>query len=114
MLSLVQRPHQRPPSTGVEYIVELASTYFDPPLHGLVMADVEFSTDQEAQSFPQPPAKIAEVTNDSGSPEAASSGLAVATCLPGSPSTASNPSRSSELNSSTGIDNCSIRRLRRV
>lgn len=32
-----------------------------------------------------------------GSPEAASSGLAVTTCLPGSPSTASNPSRPSEF-----------------
>src|SRR5215472_1684685 len=42
-----------------------------------------------------------------GSPEAASSRLAVTTCVPGSPSTASNPCRSSEPNSSTGIDNCS-------
>jgi hypothetical protein len=48
-----------------------------------------------------------------GSPEAASSGLAVTTYLPGSPSTASNPGRSSELNSSTGIDNCSGRQARR-
>ncbi len=37
---------------------------FDPPLHGLVMADVEFSTDQAAQSFPLPPVAIAEVTDD--------------------------------------------------
>ena len=37
---------------------------FDPPLHGLVMADVEFSTDNEAQSFRPPPAAVAEVTED--------------------------------------------------
>jgi CYTH domain-containing protein len=37
---------------------------FDPPLHGLVMADAEFSTDEAAQSFLQPPAAIAEVTDD--------------------------------------------------
>lgn len=37
---------------------------FDPPLHGLVMADVEFSTDQAARSFPLPSAAIAEVTED--------------------------------------------------
>ena len=37
---------------------------FDPPLHGLVMADAEFSTDQAAQAFPHPPTAIAEVTDD--------------------------------------------------
>ena len=37
---------------------------FDPPLHGLVLADAEFSTDEAAQSFLQPPAAIAEVTDD--------------------------------------------------
>jgi len=37
---------------------------FDPPLHGLVLADAEFSTDQAARSFPLPPAAIAEVTDD--------------------------------------------------
>ena len=37
---------------------------FDPPLHGLVMADVEFSTDQAALSFPLPQVAIAEVTDD--------------------------------------------------
>ena len=37
---------------------------FDPPLHGLVMADVEFSTDNEARSFRPPPAAVAEVTED--------------------------------------------------
>jgi CYTH domain-containing protein len=38
---------------------------FEPPLHGLIMADVEFSTDNEAQSFLPPPAAVAEVTDDS-------------------------------------------------
>jgi CYTH domain-containing protein len=42
----------------------LAVDVFDPPLHGLVMADIEFSTDQEAQSFLPPPAVVAEVTDD--------------------------------------------------
>jgi hypothetical protein len=28
------------------------------------MADVEFSTDEEAQLFPQPPVAVAEVTGD--------------------------------------------------
>jgi CYTH domain-containing protein len=37
---------------------------FEPPLHGLVMADIEFSTDDEAQSFVPPPAAVAEVTDD--------------------------------------------------
>jgi CYTH domain-containing protein len=37
---------------------------FDPPLHGLVMADAEFSTDEAARSFPLPPAAVAEVTED--------------------------------------------------
>jgi CYTH domain-containing protein len=37
---------------------------FEPPLHGLVMADVEFSADDEAQSFLPPPAAVAEVTDD--------------------------------------------------
>jgi CYTH domain-containing protein len=38
---------------------------FEPPLHGLIMADVEFRTDSEAQSFVPPPAVVAEVTDDS-------------------------------------------------
>src|SRR5712664_3401816 len=42
----------------------LSIDVFDPPLHGLVLADVEFSTDEAAQSFPLPPAAIAEVTDD--------------------------------------------------
>ena len=37
---------------------------FDPPLHGLIMADVEFTTDQAALSFPLPQVAIAEVTDD--------------------------------------------------
>ena len=42
----------------------LSIDLFDPPLHGLVLADAEFSTDDAAQAFPQPPAAIAEVTDD--------------------------------------------------
>jgi CYTH domain-containing protein len=42
----------------------LSIDVFDPPLHGLVLADAEFSTDEAAQSFLQPAAAIAEVTND--------------------------------------------------
>jgi CYTH domain-containing protein len=37
---------------------------FDPPLHGLVLADVEFTTDEAARSFLPPALAIAEVTND--------------------------------------------------
>lgn len=37
---------------------------FDPPLHGLVMAEAEFTTDQEAQSFLPPRIAVAEVTDD--------------------------------------------------
>lgn len=42
----------------------LSIDVFDPPLHGLVLADVEFSTDEAAESFLPPPAAIAEVTDD--------------------------------------------------
>jgi CYTH domain-containing protein len=42
----------------------LSVDVFDPPLHGLVMADAEFSTDREAQSFLPPPTAVAEVTDD--------------------------------------------------
>jgi CYTH domain-containing protein len=42
----------------------LSIDVFERPLHGLVMADIEFSTDQAAQSFRQPPVAIAEVTDD--------------------------------------------------
>ena len=38
---------------------------FDPPLHGLVLAEAEFTTNEAAQSFlPPPRAAIAEVTDD--------------------------------------------------
>jgi CYTH domain-containing protein len=43
----------------------LSIDVFEPPLHGLIMADIEFSTDEDAQSFLPPPAAIAEVTDDS-------------------------------------------------
>ena len=37
---------------------------FDPPLHGLVLAEAEFTTDEAAQSFLPPQGAIAEVTDD--------------------------------------------------
>jgi len=37
---------------------------FEPPLHGLVMAEAEFTADQEARSFVPPPIAVAEVTDD--------------------------------------------------
>jgi CYTH domain-containing protein len=37
---------------------------FDPPLHGQVLAEAEFTTDEAAQSFLPPRAAIAEVTDD--------------------------------------------------
>jgi len=42
----------------------LAIDVFEPPLHGLVLAEAEFTTDEAAQSFPLPPAATAEVTGD--------------------------------------------------
>jgi CYTH domain-containing protein len=45
-------------------IPPLSIDVFDPPLHGLVLADVEFTTDDAAKSFPEPPEAIAEVTDD--------------------------------------------------
>ena len=42
----------------------LSIDVFNPPLHGLVLADVEISTDEAAHSFLLPPAAIAEVTDD--------------------------------------------------
>jgi len=42
----------------------LSIDVFEPPLHGLIMADIEFSTDSEAQAFLPPPAAIAEVADD--------------------------------------------------
>jgi CYTH domain-containing protein len=37
---------------------------FNGPLQGLVLAEAEFTTDEEAQSFVPPPECVAEVTND--------------------------------------------------
>jgi CYTH domain-containing protein len=37
---------------------------FDPPLHGLVLAEAEFSTDEQACSFRPPTESVAEVTDD--------------------------------------------------
>jgi hypothetical protein len=42
----------------------LSIDIFDPPLHGLVMADAEFSADHGAQSFLPPLAAVAEITDD--------------------------------------------------
>jgi len=42
----------------------LSIDVFGPPLHGLVLADVEFTTDEAARSFRPPPLAIAEVTSD--------------------------------------------------
>jgi len=42
----------------------LAVDIFEPPLHGLVMAEAEFSTDEAALSFAVPAAAVAEVTDD--------------------------------------------------
>jgi CYTH domain-containing protein len=45
-------------------IPPLSADVFDPPLHGLVMADVEFTTDQAARDFSPPEIAVAEVTAD--------------------------------------------------
>jgi CYTH domain-containing protein len=37
---------------------------FDPPLHGLVLAEAEFTTDEAARSFVPPHTAVAEVTED--------------------------------------------------
>jgi CYTH domain-containing protein len=37
---------------------------FDPPLHGLILAEAEFTTDEAARSFLPPPQIVAEITND--------------------------------------------------
>ncbi|WP_051707222.1 MULTISPECIES: hypothetical protein [unclassified Streptomyces] len=37
---------------------------FDSPRHGLVLAEAEFATDEDAASFRRPPACVAEVTDD--------------------------------------------------
>ncbi len=45
-------------------IPPLGIDVFDPPLHGLVLAEAEFVTDEAAQSFLSPRGSIAEVTDD--------------------------------------------------
>jgi CYTH domain-containing protein len=42
----------------------LSIDIFSPPLHGLVLAEAEFTTDHEASCFRPPPDSIAEVTDD--------------------------------------------------
>ncbi|MDI2127551.1 hypothetical protein [Yinghuangia seranimata] len=37
---------------------------FEGPLRGLVVAEAEFATDEEAEAFPAPAASVAEVTDD--------------------------------------------------
>ncbi|MFF7631929.1 hypothetical protein ACFZB9_02065 [Kitasatospora sp. NPDC008050] len=37
---------------------------FDPPLHGLVLAEAEFTSDEAAEAFRQPAGAVAEVTAD--------------------------------------------------
>jgi CYTH domain-containing protein len=43
----------------------LSIDVFDPPLDGLVIAEIEFAADEPAESFPLPPTAVAEVTGDS-------------------------------------------------
>ncbi|MFG2077730.1 hypothetical protein [Nonomuraea maritima] len=45
----------------------LSVDVFDPPLHGLVLAEIEFTTDEAASSFVPPRGIIAEVTDDARS-----------------------------------------------
>jgi CYTH domain-containing protein len=42
----------------------LSVNVYEPPLHGLIIADAEFSTDAEAESFLPPAVATAEVTDD--------------------------------------------------
>jgi CYTH domain-containing protein len=37
---------------------------FDPPLHGLILAEAEFASDEARESFVPPPFAVAEVTHD--------------------------------------------------
>ena len=62
-LLLAALPDDAGPRRGWS-VPPLGIDVFDPPLHGLVMADVEFSTDQAALSFPLPRVAIAELTDD--------------------------------------------------
>jgi CYTH domain-containing protein len=86
----------------------LSIDLFDPPLHGLVMADAEFSTDEEAQSFLQPPAAVAEVTDDARFTGGSLVRARRHDLLAWLAEYGIEPSRSNELNSSTGIDNYSV------
>jgi hypothetical protein len=45
-------------------VAPLSIDVFDPPLHGLVLAEAEFTTDEEALGFYSPPHSIADVTSD--------------------------------------------------
>jgi CYTH domain-containing protein len=45
-------------------IPRLGVDVFDPPLHGLVLAEAEFETDEEARAFRPPVEPVAEVTDD--------------------------------------------------
>jgi CYTH domain-containing protein len=42
----------------------LSVDVFDPPLHGLVIGEAEFATDETALAFPVPPGTVAEITDD--------------------------------------------------
>ena len=41
---------------------------FDPPLHGLVLAEAEFETGEQARTFRPPLEPVAELTHDPGFP----------------------------------------------
>lgn len=45
-------------------ILHLGVDVFDPPLHGLILAEAEFATDEEARAFRPPVEPVAEVTDD--------------------------------------------------
>ena len=74
-------------------IPPLSVDVFDPPRHGLVMADAEFGTDEAARSFRPPAGVVAEVTDDPRFTGGRLVRPAGPTCWPGWPSTASSPSR---------------------
>jgi hypothetical protein len=88
-------------------VAPLGIDVFDPPLHSLVLAEAEFTTDEIAQSFLPPRAATARSPTTPSSPEAVLSRLASMTCSLGSPSTASSSRRPSDLNPATGTGNYS-------
>jgi CYTH domain-containing protein len=47
------------------HLPPLVVDVFEPPLHGLVLAEAEFDSEAEVRAFPAPPAALAEVTRDS-------------------------------------------------